>query len=140
MELNVVIAETLRQATVEAIKNVKISNDLDLNNFIVVPDRFSLLAEKLIPKRMEEIENTYEVLYFICRSLGLRIFLFFRKKPELRAENPPAKVQISPLRPRKGRAPEFPVRPAYENRAYPSSRKNRSFQPTKATDKSSLPA
>lgn len=48
MQLNLLLAPTLRQATKEVIKSVQISQNLDLRNFIVVPDRFSLQAEKLL--------------------------------------------------------------------------------------------
>ena len=48
MQLNLLLAPKLRQATKEVIKSVQISQNLDLRNFIVVPDRFSLQAEKLL--------------------------------------------------------------------------------------------
>lgn len=60
MQLNLYLAKTLRQATKEVIKNVEVSQNLDLRNFIVVPDRFSLQAEKLLFEELD-ISSTFNI-------------------------------------------------------------------------------
>ena len=60
MQINLYLAQTLRQATKEVIKNVEVSQNLDLRNFIVVPDRFSLQAEKLLFQELG-ISSTFNI-------------------------------------------------------------------------------
>lgn len=60
MQINLYLAQTLRQATKEVIKNVEVSQNLYLRNFIVVPDRFSLQAEKLLFQELE-ISSTFNI-------------------------------------------------------------------------------
>ena len=60
MQINLYSAQTLRQATKEVIKNVEVSQNLDLRNFIVVPNRFSLQAEKLLFQELG-ISSTFNI-------------------------------------------------------------------------------
>lgn len=60
MQLNLCLAPTLRGATKGVIKNISISNDIDLQNFLIVPDRFSLQAEKLLFSQLN-ITSTFNI-------------------------------------------------------------------------------
>ena len=60
MELNAVISKTLRGASIGVIKKIQVSENLNLNNFVVVPDRFSFQAEKLIFESLK-IKSTFNI-------------------------------------------------------------------------------
>lgn len=59
MKLNVALGATLRGASINAIKQID-SNNLNLDNFIVVPDRFSFLAEKMVFEVLN-IKSTFNI-------------------------------------------------------------------------------
>ena len=53
MQLDIVTGKTIKLASKEVVRQIEVSNDLNLNNFIVVPDRFSMQMEKLIFKELK---------------------------------------------------------------------------------------
>ena len=48
MAVEIIIGNNLYDVSEAVISSIKISNSLELENFIVVPDRFSLIAEKMV--------------------------------------------------------------------------------------------
>ena len=60
MQLDIVFGKTIKLATREVVRRIELSNDLSLNNFIVVPDRFSMQMEKLIFEELK-ICSTFNI-------------------------------------------------------------------------------
>ena len=60
MQLDIVTGKTIKLASKEVVRQIEVSNDLNLNNFIVVPDRFSMQMEKLIFKELK-INSTFNI-------------------------------------------------------------------------------
>lgn len=60
MKIDVIVGNNLKQVSEAVISSIDISNSLELENFVVVPDRFSLIAEKLV-FNLNNINSTFNI-------------------------------------------------------------------------------
>lgn len=72
MDLKIISAKSLRSASKEVIKQVEVSDDISRNNFIVVPDRFSLQAEKLLFESLN-INSTFNTEVVSISKLAKKV-------------------------------------------------------------------
>lgn len=60
MQLDIITGKTIKLASREVVRRIELSNDLNLNNFVVVPDRVSMQMEKMIFEELN-ISSTFNI-------------------------------------------------------------------------------
>lgn len=82
MQVEEIIGNNLNDVSKAITSEIEISSSLELENFVVVPDRFSLLAEKLVFEQLE-IVSTFNI-----KVLGISaLSKYFSKQEESLSQN-----------------------------------------------------
>ncbi|MBO4412401.1 MAG: hypothetical protein J5779_00060, partial [Clostridia bacterium] len=72
MNLKIVSAKSLREASKQVLCHVEVSDNILRNNFVVVPDRFSLQAEKLLFEKLK-ISSTFNIEVVSISKLAKKV-------------------------------------------------------------------